>query len=71
MRLPLINRGEEFLKAEAAREEDPDVVRPGAGREQGETIPGKNSSTIKTLFSGKPKKGSSSTALVNHDNGRS
>ncbi|CAE6465448.1 hypothetical protein ACGC1H_002544 [Rhizoctonia solani] len=63
-------RGEEFLKTDAAREEDPDVVRPGAGREQGETIPGKNGSTIKNLFSGQPKKGNSSTALINQDNGR-
>ncbi|KAJ1307991.1 hypothetical protein OPQ81_002064 [Rhizoctonia solani] len=62
-------RGEEFLKAEAARQEDPAVVKPGAGREQGETIPGKNT-TIKSLFSGKPKKGDSSTALTNQDNGR-
>ncbi|CAE6459695.1 unnamed protein product [Rhizoctonia solani] len=58
-------RGEEFLKADAAREEDPDVVRPGAGREQGETIPGKKTSTMKSWLSGQPKKGTSSTALVN------
>ncbi|CUA70853.1 hypothetical protein RSOLAG22IIIB_04335 [Rhizoctonia solani] len=63
-------RGEEFLKAETAREEDPEDIRPGAGREQGETIPGKNSSTIKSLFSGKPKQGNSSTALVNGESSR-
>ncbi|CAE6445583.1 unnamed protein product [Rhizoctonia solani] len=61
-------RGEEFLKTEAARQEDPAVIKPGAGREQGETIPGKNSG-FKSLFSGQPKKGNSSTALINHDNG--
>ncbi|CEL55840.1 hypothetical protein RSOLAG1IB_01852 [Rhizoctonia solani AG-1 IB] len=63
-------RGEEFLKTEAARQEDPAVVKPGAGREQGEAIPGKNSGTIKSLFSGKPKKGNPSTALVNQENRR-
>ncbi|CAE6406253.1 unnamed protein product [Rhizoctonia solani] len=68
--LPLIYRGEEFLKTEAARQEDPAVVKPGAGREQGEAIPGKNSGTIKSLFSGKPKKGNPSTALVNQENRR-
>lgn len=62
-------RGEELLKADAARQEDPAVIKPGAGREQGEVIPGK-SSGIKSLFSGQPKKGGSSTALVNQDNGR-
>ncbi|CAE6530954.1 unnamed protein product [Rhizoctonia solani] len=66
----LLEEGEEFLKAEAMREEDPTVVRPGAGREQGETIPGKKSGTMKSLFSGQPKKGNSSTALVGQDNGR-
>ncbi|CAE6344227.1 unnamed protein product [Rhizoctonia solani] len=66
----LLEEGEEFLKAETAREEDPEDIRPGAGREQGETIPGKNSSTIKSLFSGKPKQGNSSTALVNGESAR-
>ncbi|KAH7341331.1 hypothetical protein B0J17DRAFT_646136 [Rhizoctonia solani] len=62
-------RGEEFLKTEAARQEDPAVIKPGAGREQGETIPGKNSG-FKGLFSGQPKKGNSSTALINQDDAR-
>ena len=34
-------RGEEFLKSAAAREEDPATVRPGAGREADEVVPGK------------------------------
>ncbi|GAB1526955.1 hypothetical protein RhiXN_03290 [Rhizoctonia solani] len=68
--LPLLCRGEEFLKGEAARQEDPAVVKPGAGREQGEAIPGKNASTMKSLFSGKPKKGNPSTALTNQEGPR-
>ncbi|QRV90146.1 hypothetical protein RhiJN_18164 [Ceratobasidium sp. AG-Ba] len=61
-------RGEEFLKAETARQEDAAVIKPGAGLEQGETVVGKKSGTIKSLFSGAPKAGSSS-ALAN-TNGR-
>ena len=34
-------RGEEFLKSERERAEDPGVVRPGAGREADEVVPGK------------------------------
>jgi hypothetical protein len=34
-------RGEEFLKAQADRVEDPTVVKPGAGQEDTERIPGK------------------------------
>jgi len=34
-------RGEEFLKAQADRVEDPTVVKPGAGKEEAEKIPGK------------------------------
>jgi len=34
-------RGEEFLKAQADRVEDPEVVKPGAGKEKTEKIPGK------------------------------
>lgn len=34
-------RGEEFLKAQAERVEDPSVVKPGAGQEEAEKIPGK------------------------------
>lgn len=37
-------RGEEFLKAQADRVEDPTVVRPGAGQEEAEKIPRKSSS---------------------------
>lgn len=37
-------RGEEFLKDQADRVEDPEVVRPGAGKEETEKIPGKASS---------------------------
>ncbi|KIM32928.1 hypothetical protein M408DRAFT_62500 [Serendipita vermifera MAFF 305830] len=39
-------RGEEFLKMEPARVEDPGVVKPGAGREQGEKVPGKKTGTL-------------------------
>ncbi|KAG8789549.1 hypothetical protein FRC19_005187 [Serendipita sp. 401] len=41
-------RGEEFLKIEVARDEDPKVVKPGAGREPGEKVEGKTSGTIKS-----------------------
>lgn len=34
-------RGEEFLKAERERVQDPQTVKPGAGREPGEHVPGK------------------------------
>lgn len=34
-------RGEEFLKAQVDRVEDPKVVKPGAGVEGGEKVPGK------------------------------
>jgi len=34
-------RGEEFLKTQADRVEDPKVVKPGAGVEGGEKVPGK------------------------------
>ena len=34
-------RGDEFLKATAQRAEDPRDVRPGAGLEGGEVVPGK------------------------------
>ena len=37
-------RGEEFLKAQADRDQDPAVVKPGAGKEEGENIPGQSSS---------------------------
>ncbi|KAF9647897.1 hypothetical protein BDM02DRAFT_3116385 [Thelephora ganbajun] len=34
-------RGEEFLKVQADRVEDPEVVKPGAGKEEADEIPGK------------------------------
>ncbi|KAI0784514.1 hypothetical protein C8Q75DRAFT_779193 [Abortiporus biennis] len=34
-------RGEEFLKLESQRHENPDNVKPGAGKEPGEKVPGK------------------------------
>ena len=43
-------RGEEFLKAQAERVEDPKVVKPGAGRDEAEKIPGKSPSRNR-LFS--------------------
>ncbi|EJD38999.1 hypothetical protein AURDEDRAFT_153993 [Auricularia subglabra TFB-10046 SS5] len=44
-------RGEEFIKAKAARSEDPAVVKPGAGLESGEHVAGKKTGTIKSLGS--------------------
>ncbi|KAH7098510.1 hypothetical protein BKA62DRAFT_713007 [Auriculariales sp. MPI-PUGE-AT-0066] len=44
-------RGEELLKATIARVEDPAVVRPGAGLESGEKIPGKTAGALKSLGS--------------------
>lgn len=41
-------RGEEFLKIEVARQENATVVKPGAGREQGEKVEGKKTGTIKS-----------------------
>lgn len=41
-------RGEEFLKIEPARNEDPSVIKPGAGREQGEKVDGKKTGTVKS-----------------------
>lgn len=38
-------RGEEFLKRENERVENPENVRPGAGREVGEIVSGKDSGT--------------------------
>ncbi|PSR74240.1 hypothetical protein PHLCEN_2v9984 [Hermanssonia centrifuga] len=35
-------RGEEYLKRENQRVENPEVVRPGAGREEAEHVPGKD-----------------------------
>ncbi|KAG8777567.1 hypothetical protein FRC12_000310 [Ceratobasidium sp. 428] len=64
-------RGEEFLKAEAGRQEDPSVVKPGAGRETGEAIPGKSSSTMKSLFNRSKQGGSSSALAANNGNGKS
>ncbi len=50
-------RGEEFLKSADARTEDPQAVRPGAGREPGEVVPDKKpersatgTSTAKSWF---------------------
>ena len=37
-------RGEEFLKAQADRAEDPEVIKPGAGKEEEEKILGKTPS---------------------------
>ena len=41
-------RGEEFLKREQDREQDPAVVRPGAGSQPGEQVPGKDGASAKT-----------------------
>ncbi|KAL1949442.1 hypothetical protein VTO73DRAFT_8323 [Trametes versicolor] len=42
-------RGEEFLKAERERVQDPQTVKPGAGREPGEHVPGKQERTATGL----------------------
>jgi len=44
-------RGEEFLKIEVARAEDPGIIKPGAGREQGEKVPGKKTGTLTSAAS--------------------
>ena len=44
-------RGEEFLKSERERAEDPGVVRPGAGREVDEVVPGKKPERSGTALS--------------------
>lgn len=50
-------RGEEFLKAQADRVEDPTVVKPGAGKEDAEKISGKTPSRNRLgLFSRSSKK---------------
>jgi hypothetical protein len=48
-------RGEEFLKAQADRVEDPEVVKPGAGQTEAEKIPGKTPSRTR-LFSRRSSK---------------
>jgi hypothetical protein len=49
-------RGEEFLKAQADRVQDPEVIRPGAGREETEKIPGKAPSKSLSFFRRSSKK---------------
>jgi len=48
-------RGEEFLKASSHRQEDPDEVRPGAGRSQNEVIPESSGAgrSVKNIRKGK------------------
>lgn len=48
-------RGEEFLKAQADRVEDPEIVKPGAGKEA-EKIPGKAPSQSRLFFRRSSKK---------------
>lgn len=48
-------RGEEFLKAQADRVEDPEVVKPGAGKGEAEKISEKTSSRSR-LFSRRSSK---------------
>ena len=43
-------RGEELLKAQSERVEDPEVVKPGAGQEEAEKIPGKANSQNRLGF---------------------
>jgi hypothetical protein len=48
-------RGEEFLKVQADRTEDPAVVKPGAGQDAAEKIPGKSSQRQLSFFRRSPK----------------
>jgi len=52
-------RGEEFLKASSHRQEDPEEVRPGAGRGQSEVIPGSSGAgrSVQNIRKGKPVAG--------------
>jgi len=43
-------RGVEFLKAQSERVEDPEVVKPGAGKEAAEKVPGKAPSQRRLFF---------------------
>ena len=43
-------RGEEFLKAQADRVEDPEVVKPGAGKGEAEKVPKKAPSQSRLFF---------------------
>ncbi|KAI0346060.1 hypothetical protein BDW22DRAFT_1352048 [Trametopsis cervina] len=45
-------RGEEFLKRDHDRVENPENVRPGAGREEGERVPGKELTATASSSSG-------------------
>ena len=50
-------RGEEFQKAQADRNEDPAVVKPGAGQEVAEKIPEKSPSQKLSFFRRSTKNG--------------
>jgi len=43
-------RGEEFLKIDVARVENPSVVKPGAGRAEGEKVEGKKTGTLRSAM---------------------
>ncbi|KAH9850356.1 hypothetical protein C2E23DRAFT_782710 [Lenzites betulinus] len=51
-------RGEEFLKVERERVQDPQTVKPGAGREPGEHVPGKQERSASTFGGGWFRRGS-------------
>jgi len=54
-------RGDEYLKAAAKRSEDPAVIKPGAGQEPGETVPGKKSRSISNFFGSRKDKNVAAT----------
>lgn len=61
-------RGEEFLKRDGDRDEDPRTVRPGAGTEVGERVPGKEQ-PVKQNSGGWFRRKSKSATPPRADNG--
>ncbi|KAF8589011.1 hypothetical protein K439DRAFT_1658158 [Ramaria rubella] len=57
-------RGEEYLKAAANRSQDPAVTKPGAGRQPGETVPGKKSETFFKSFRSRKEKAATVPAAI-------
>jgi len=61
-------RGEEYLKVEAQRAEDSQVVRPGAGRAEDEHVPGKKPSPTSSWFRNSKKGKGKEVAPVDNNN---
>ncbi len=62
-------RGEEYLKRENQRVENPEVVRPGAGREEAEHVPGKDVKEDGGWFRRKSKSLSKNKSVSSGSNG--